>query len=317
MSKMKKRTSMICAAVLSATVLVTTALAASNNVSGYEKLKASAFNIMTMKNYTVKMDFAMQLDGTDFATGNMEAKVEDESHKSSRSSYSMLGEINDSEDYTMGDIVVYKSWDGSYRSYKNYSYGYGSNDLDLTGNQKRLISAIFDMFAGDTKNYFTNDDGEISARLEKSQIPEFFQAGMAVLSDALSQEVKDNLEYMQDYYDEDDFEYKFLSVMNDMSFHSVYVDSYVDENDMLNKMECTVTISGKDERGKKHYLKVAVNCYISNIGTTVADTVDLDLVEDDYNYDDWYYDWDDEYDGGDLYFDETNSVDTLEYWDWQ
>lgn len=284
----RKLVSMSIAAVLSGVVFITTALAASSNVSGYEKVKDSLFSLYSIQNYTVEMDYGMEEDGIEFLQGSLSAKAQNKNNSSFNISFSFDGKTYSVENSMTDGIIITKPADSDvYHKFAKYSTNSDGISLQvtdnqtpfqLTDNQKKLINVVLDMFAGDTKNYFTNDNGKITMKLERNQVPELFQAALSVMSEQMNKAIDSS---MYAHHSEDDifndnfFENKLLNLINDLAIESVYAEGYIDDNNLLNDAKLTFTLTGKDADGTPHALTTSLKYVISDVGTTTAEAIDL------------------------------------------
>ncbi len=280
MKASKKATSMAIAAVLSGVVFATTAFAASNNVTGYEKCKESMFTLYTAKNFTLNGSYSLNLDGEEISSAKMFYAKEDENNERTEMTNVIGNEVIENVSSNNNGIYISKQpYSDEYYRYDNSEWfsSYPESERSLSDNEKRLFSILMDMFAGDARNYFISNGGNISVSLERNQVPEFFQAALSVVSEKMTSE------YYNDDYEDDSYYHnqrgildsKMRKVVSDMYIKSIYANGRLDENDMLNDAQMTLTISGKDKDGIPHDLTLTVAYSIKDLGTTKAEPIDL------------------------------------------
>jgi hypothetical protein len=271
----KKMLSLSLAAALSAIVFVTTGFAASNNVSGYEKAKEALFALHEMSNYTETLEFSVVEDGVEIMQGSLDGKVDDEFIHSMEMDFTIDGETYTVDTYSTESNSYTKTIESDqYIKTPNYAKEFGGeNDgFKITDNQKKLMNIVLDMFVGDTKNYFTNDNGKITMKLEKGQVPEIFQVGLAVMSEAINKELNES-EYFTSRHAGSDtistfFEERMLNVLNNLEIDSVYVEGTIDENNVITDATMTFTLTGEDMDGNPHVTTFSMTNEITDIGTT-------------------------------------------------
>lgn len=173
--------------------------------------------------------------------------------------------------------------------YVSYSYGgvvVGGREQtfdDLTPSEQKLIHAAIDMVAGDMKNYFTSDGNTITVNLDKNQIPQIAQLLVAVLGEKAGMEQDRVNAYMDNRIDAYmDSQQQTASIMDclpkftdDTSIQSANLTVVLDDNQNISSAKAVGAIVCTDADGVAHTLTIEVDFDISNIGTTVADTIDL------------------------------------------
>jgi hypothetical protein len=282
----KKIISLTLTAVLSAAVFVTTGFAASNNVSGYEKAKEALFELAAFQNFdnlTENLEFSVVEDGVEIINGAMNTKIAGKDYQEFQMNLTVDGESFVTESHSSGENTYTKlpGIDG-YRKSQNYAWSLlGENipdGLQLSDNEKKLANVVFDMFVGDTKNYFTNDNGEITMQLEKSQVPEVFQLGLTVMSESLSKEIRENPSFFNRRANDSDFsdfmEEKILNVLNGMAIDSVYAEGTIDDDNLITDAAMTFTLTGEDQDGNPHVTTFSMTNTITDVGTTVVEPFD-------------------------------------------
>jgi hypothetical protein len=292
MSQRSKKFAAAAAAALSAVVFASTALAASNNVSGYERVRESMFKYIDVANngnFTLEADISIFIDGADQVSFSYLTKRQDESNHSETESASFAGETFSRESSRNDGISIDSSTDldGNVTYYKNgvanrrdRDYPYSSpSSLTLTENQQKLARVLFDLLAGDAKNYCAYDGDKITMRMERGQIPEIAQVSLAVLSEQISDlRTNDgiNYHYPGSPYSAQDAVYSGLAgIFNGAFIDSVEATGVIDDDGMLSDAEATVTLSGYDRDNGAHSVSIAMSYRLTDVGATVAEPIDL------------------------------------------
>lgn len=182
--KLKRNLTIAVAAAVSTTLMVTSALAASENVSGYEKLQAASFALLSAENYTADFDMRISFDGETLIENRIEMKKQDKDNSYMKTTDKKGGrtsvvETSMNENSSSLSVVIDNEGKVNRITMPRTTSSASSVVNGITDTQKRLLQALMDMFVGDSKNYFTNKDGEISVKLEGKQIPEIAQLALA------------------------------------------------------------------------------------------------------------------------------------------
>ena len=216
MSVSKNRKIVMVAVITAIVVFVVSALAASANLSGYERLKAAGFKLIEESNKEAEgvysngmfwFNATIFVDGAGVAFAeqiNFRDGERDFSQNSTKFIQSDVGGLNlfddaeDSDTITYSDKDIYYRWleDGSFIEYKPYwskydnspSYNGGSDyeNNRLTPSERLFIEAIADALIGDTRNYFISDGNEVSISLSGNQIPQIAQYAVAAFTERTS-----------------------------------------------------------------------------------------------------------------------------------
>lgn len=234
---------------MSALVLVSTAMTASNNVSGYEKTKASLVRLYTSENVTADVKVTLTEDGTELMTNSF--KVNKENLSSNSGVAALAGNVS-----------------------------------RLSDSQKKLVNVVFDMLTGDTKNYFTNNNGEVRLKLEKNQVPDIFQTLLSVVSEGAGKileaaEITEITDATEEYFktiadgfygESESFvlpqidlppgmiaQANALKALENYAIESVYMWGRLDESNLLTSADLTLTMTGADTDGAPHVFKAVVH----------------------------------------------------------
>lgn len=167
-----------------------------------------------------------------------------------------------------------------------YSYNVvqvgGNNQTfnDLTAAEQKLIHAAIDLVVGDVKNYFTANGKTITLNLEKNQIPQIAQLVVSVLAEKSTMMRAEQSKYHQNFNldvggQSTDLLDCFPTLTDDASIKSGNLAVTFDDNNNITAIKGIATVIGTDIDGVSHTITLDVDLAITDIGTTVADTIDL------------------------------------------
>ncbi|MDR1209167.1 MAG: hypothetical protein LBK41_02470 [Clostridiales bacterium] len=302
-NKSKKAIGMAMAAVVSFVVFASTAMAASRNVSGYEKVRESLFKYYDLfsasPNFTARFGVSALVDGAEFVSTEFVSAQQDEWNRRQQTTITIDGQTSaDLNSYNDGVSVYYDEESDTYSMHGSLNdkpvLDSAPASRSLSENERRLISAVFDMFAGDAKNYCAIDGDRVTLRLERAQIPDFFQALISVVSENVMKQIPadtlaemaeapgDSSSYLGESYLVGG---TLLKVVGNASFNSVDASGVIDADGLLNDVTFTIGISGEDLNGAAHNITFNFAVSITDIGTTVAPPLDTTGKQvNDYTY---------------------------------
>ncbi len=298
---MKKKLLAAVSLVLGTAVLATGALANYSSSNGYDVLKKSVIGTLGSENYTMKLSYNIttsdgktlcysnQLEQFDKATGayynedhHTNFSAHDTFNINSRFAndnfayyaYSFYDE-NDEENINAGKFMY---------NDRIYASPEADNDPGLLAsfndNEKAVHFAelLTDTMVGDLKNNFTlkskDDNGSTyEIKLSSVQIPELVNAGSALLFGNLN----------ADYSDESSEEAQaILSLGDNPSVSEASLVFSVDKENNFKDAKAIGVISGNG-----HSITVEINVSLSDVGTTVPQTISDELkkqADEDYEY---------------------------------
>ena len=298
----KKLWMSIAGIVLSIVLLGMTALAATENIAGYNRFKElvidSAFStgmeLEEIKSATITAAATIQRDQTEIM--NVSAVVK--SHTEGEVNYtsnivtvkSGLGEkVQESwtETSKEGSTLVTRDFGEERYSVGTYNFsemGIPIEDFEVdvetyelgssrTPAQERLLNALIDLVAGDTKSHFRSDNDTISVNLEGAQIPEIAQLLLSVVEEE---------NRGQNYLHKSDSAVvieQCIGDLKDLRFELIRAEIGFINGEPWNA-RIDAMMSGMDINGVKHTLKVEGTVEQSDVGSTVADKIDLDEISD-------------------------------------
>ena len=293
---------------ISMTMLGATALAATDSLAGYNKFKeliidtaVNSGSVFTDNgNSTFAGSFTLKKDGVEIATLETISKNHTEdgttfssSKTTTKSNYGEFTNENWTEYSALKNSFINKGeHDGKYTGYvwnyddpikyydDDYEYNYESYETSITPAQERLMNALIDLVAGDTKSQFRTNGNVISISLEGAQIPEIGQLALSVLEEEMKKSANN---YSPNFNNSDDH---FSMIMTDIGLdlrdlrlEVVKADLEITDN-VFNSANFEAVISGVDANGVRHTLSIAGNMTQSDIGTTTAEKINLDDIED-------------------------------------
>ena len=298
----KKLLMSVAGIVLSVVLLGMTALAATENIAGYNRFKElvieSAFGIGSEqdepKSATVTAAATVQRDQAEIMTVStvMKNHVEgDVGYTSNVATVkSILGEkVQESWSETRKNGSTHVSRDFGEERYKAFVYDFGELGIPIedfeqsvesfelgssrTPAQERLLNALIDLVAGDTKSHFRSDNDTISVNLEGAQIPEIAQLMLSVVEEEIRG---------QTHLDSSDSAIvirQCIGDLKDLRFEAIRAEIGFEGGEPMNA-KLDATISGMDINGVKHTIIAEGTVQQSDVGSTVADIIDLDEISD-------------------------------------
>ena len=175
------------------------------------------------------------------------------------------GDIDGESAVTVSSYAVHGVVASPY-AYENYSLS-----------EQKLMNAAIDMIVGDVKNYFTTNGNTIMLNLEKNQIPQIIQLLVSVVAEQTVAN-RDLGMMTSDVIIQDDlsaFADTLPMFTDDTAVQSANISATLDDNKNITALNGVVTIVGTDTDGVSHTVTLSFDLTISDIGTTVADTIDL------------------------------------------
>jgi len=309
MKKSRKKLLMSIAGIaLSIIMLGITALAATENITGYNKFKEFIINSMVAPsnqqdqamNMTMTTEVTIQRDRTEMANISSVIKYHAEGSNNFISTVNKVKSagseiVNESwaETGKTGSVNVSKNADDE--MYKAFVYDYADlgmmnedfEDLEeeyyaesgftRTPAQERLMNAVLDLIAGDTKSHFRSDNNTVSVRLEGAQIPELAQLALTVFEE----QSRENRHLSES---QSDAEFQAIAKacfgdLKDLRFEAVYAEIEFEDSTPKNA-KADVIMSGVDINGVRHTINAEASMTQSDVGSTVADKINLEDISD-------------------------------------
>ncbi|MFL0247517.1 hypothetical protein [Candidatus Clostridium stratigraminis] len=276
----KKIVALVTSLALGGTMLITTAFASANEVSGYDTYKAALLNMQNVKSLTCKADVSVKDNGNSLIAADSQVKVNldnktmsstvDLKNGSIEKSVSVFKEIDktitktsDSDVYNV--IQLNKS---------NENKASNKKDEKISPERLQSLTNIVDALVGNMKSYFTlsnNTDGNktVTVKLSESQVlPVANAVASAIMKDKGAFEVKENKLGSN-------FTVNVPKLESDIRVTSIDVTANINKDNIIDSQVINVTLVGKDANGIEHNLTAVVNMNISNMNNTTPDFVNL------------------------------------------
>lgn len=277
--------------IVSAAIFALSAFAASGNLSAYSVFKNAIIESMSSQdtaaddNNTQSTTMNVRYDGEEILTGRSTSKYESLRTNSGSTVFEMNGQTYTHEYWTWveNDTFHYvnKGHDDVYYHTKT-PYVVTDNDADYsytpeppTSTELQFINALIDTVMGDTKNFFTTDGDYIVLNLEGSQIPELLQLGVSMVMESASENMFEDSQLPADITQK-------LTSLKSLRVDSIYVrmpaDGVSGRNStlsLMNDVTFNISLSGQDANGIRHNISMDGSMALENVGSTVADKVDL------------------------------------------
>jgi len=217
MSIQKRKKIMTAVIIMSVVVFIASALAASANLSGYDRLKAAGFKLAEEydKESGAYSNGVYWINGSIYMNdeevirseqiimrdGTRELKSEATHYKDGL--FSMFGvsgytDKNNTVTYTDEDSVYHWNEDGVLTTRENYWKRYRQNNAmedteRITPAQRRLIEAVADALIGETRSYFVSEGDAVSISLSGNQIPQIAQYAIAAFAERYANSASANI----------------------------------------------------------------------------------------------------------------------------
>lgn len=294
----KKLWASIGAIGVSAILLISSAFAATTNLSGYTRFKEIILDTNQSsypQNATTNMDWKLEKDGTTVMTMNTKAQTEENASYSINTlnvgSETMTQETWSETTADTDQYVTKSSKDEKYQvllydlsqlsddELASYNYDYDPDDDEsMTDSQSKFVNAVIDTLAGDMKNYFSVSGNTVSVHLDSAQIPELVHLATAVVEEGMRSD------YLADTTNpyRSDVESTVLSEMFSMKDYTIEsLDASLEvENDQIQNISFSVQLSAVDAQGTKHTLTMSGTGQTTDINNTVAERINLDDIKD-------------------------------------
>ncbi|PZD97279.1 hypothetical protein DNH61_02675 [Paenibacillus sambharensis] len=307
---MKKKTKvlMIGAAVAAVSMFTVTAFASTTNTEGYkafkEVLKANQMSEQVLESATLNGSFTVKVDGDTVLEADGTAKVKeagDQQGVSSDFDFNLMGIERSGSVYSSGDDKLYlvDQTHGLHYQVVNLDdehagrYHEQPEDGDAEHRpMNKAEEALLDYLVGDLKDDFSvvnHADGSktITFDVSKEEVPLTVRLLMDVASAAgkgehqhpTATEVPAELELMKDIPFFQDFEGLNLEeqlpeLTKDTAIEHVRLQLMVDADNRMQGVKGELEVSGKDEEGVTHRVKLVGAGGISGINKTTPDAYD-------------------------------------------
>lgn len=269
-------------AVGAAAVFTISSFAATNNVSGYEKVRDWIVNYGSYDsnlddNIEVKMDIKISEGANQLAQGTLSTLVnaKEEIVYTQSTAVDKNGNPINNETWSSPErCILYDSAKDQYiveeipkeflESYKNDDkrpHGPGQMDDEKA---KKYTKAFLDILAGDMKTAFVVSGDKVQLNLESAQVPELVQLGTAFIMEMKEPEGKN-----------DKFDFDSLDLIKfDASIQSVSAE--FDLTQGAETASFKVDVEGRDSSGNRHVLTMEGNMSIKTGDIAKIELPDLE-----------------------------------------
>lgn len=287
---MKKSVIATIAAASGAVIFASAAIANYTTANGYEVVKDSMIGLFGTENYT--LDFEMSVDAGEEYVLSVGTHIEmDDPNKCcymNDTTSTKLPGVDGSDSFKRwykDNLTIYQSDDRQPEGYTtefidssmtNYTNMFSDKifgDADTTAKVLHFMEVALDTAAGDLKNNFIytgTEDGvkTYNLSLDAIQIPELLNAGLSAFTSVAA----DENEEFENVPEEEQW------VADIVTMDNVYTDSIsgvftVNEDNSFNSGEVSAVITGKDRNGETHYLTFRMKMGMSDVGSTVPQSV--------------------------------------------
>ena len=304
--KKKSKVVMISAAVAAVSMFTVTAFASTPQLDGYkafkEVLKANQMSEQTIESGTVNGDFTVTLNGETVLEASGQAKMENTGERPGISGdfdFNLNGFGRSASIYSSGDDSVYLIDETHGLHYQVINIGeehsskHGGRPDEGSYEHRpmnKAEEALLDYIVGDLKNNFSvvsHADGSktIEVLVSKEEVPLPVRMLIDVASAADRMQHADEQEASAEWeaalqlpffqgLEAADLEELLPELVEDVAIERVRLQLTVDQDNMLQRVQGELEVSGKDEAGITHHVKLAGGGGVSGVNATTPDVYD-------------------------------------------
>ncbi|MBW7477353.1 hypothetical protein K0T92_21775 [Paenibacillus oenotherae] len=272
----------------SAVLLVVSGFTVSAGTSGYEAYKSALKNSDNISSVTT--DFALSV--TDNGKSVLDAKANiklDEEGEGTNANFS----INNGTDsrqlqvYHQGDQVIVKnSADDTYYTLDTKE---NSRKIERMEREKweapEEIENVIDALVGNLKQQISLEEGadgkqEVSLHMSGNQLPPIVNAAGSLMIKFAGEHKEFNADdnnsnsFKEQLFGEE-FDAAIPDLTEDIRIEAVNIDATINKDNQLEHQAFEIEVTGKDEAGQAHEVKVAFKADFTNFNGTVAEEIDL------------------------------------------
>jgi len=280
----KKRTMVLVSMALGVIMIFGVAFANAASSPGYDTYKTALKNTRAATSLTAEVTATVTDNGNAVVSGSGSIKANLKNESMSGSASCTAGDKDyTSEVYCQNDQTVTKTNDSEVYNVMQRPERREAADRVRDHDQfeqkyARDVENVIDAFLGNIKDNVVvsdNSDGskDVSLQLSGNQIP-------ATINALASLAVKTG--ERQGIEKEDDLspvaaaiKAQIPQLTDDITIGSVDIKAVIDDRNFIKTQQATVSISGKDAQGASHDLVVTLKADVSDINSTIPDTVDL------------------------------------------
>ncbi len=249
----------------------TTGIIALANGNAYQNFKTAAMQTMQAKNMTVQSVSSVTRNGEVIVSGTQTRQTDgDQFYVSSEMAADGKTVITESAKKDSELIYVI---DGKYYQTSFGDEEYGRRDgrsLEDSPNSKKMMEMVTDLLVGDVKNHFSGDQNHVSVSLDGAQVPELLNVAAAAMSEQAGNRRSDRVQDFPDSYRG----HMDISQMSNLQIKAISMDADI-VNGLLDNTNVSITISYNNAQGQAEEMSFYAESKISDVGTTVPDTIDL------------------------------------------
>ena len=146
-----------------------------------------------------------------------------------------------------------------------------------------ISESIIDTLVGELKNQVNiksieDNRKQISINLDKDEIPVLFNLILnlnAEENEECTVKCKTN-EEVAEIFGLNPKVFEFPKLISSIQVEEVNVEIIIDEDDIIKEMDLELKVSGNDAQNNIHNQKLQISFEVSEINTTIADTIDLE-----------------------------------------
>ena len=264
------RSKRIAAACLAAGVAVlgTAGVIAYASGNPYEDYRTAVINTAAAKDMSVAASFTIRQDGSVIADGTAAYQKNADAQYSSVNA-AVSGQQVVREEYSDANMRI-KS-DGT--SYSQKARKKKENESEnLTPSTIKLAQMVADMLVGDLNTQFTANGSNISVQLTGTQIPEIANTAASAFAEITSSKGQSENDVFDNAVQQ-------LAITQNVKIESVTMNTDITDG-MLSSQVLDIVMSGQTAGGERSTVEISVNADITDIGSTVPQTIDTSSMQE-------------------------------------
>lgn len=239
----------------------------------YKNYKSAVVNTISEDNLTAHAAVQMKQNGKVIASGNAVYEKTSEVQYASVVA-DVAGQSMIQEEYSDGNVKI-KS-DGSKYTEKSRKEKHYENE-QLTPNMIRLAEMTADLFVGDLSNQFVSSGDTISVTLTDVQIPEIANVAASTFTEMNAGKNNENGKN-----DLGDVLLQEFPITQNARIESVTMDADIAKGN-LSAQNMTIVVIGQTSDGKDTQIEITINANVSDIGSTIPQTIDTSSLQKSYS----------------------------------
>ena len=288
MKNKKLLTAVLCISI-GCIMLVATAFASSSGTTGYEAYKSALKATAEAKSFTAGVsvevkdndmllgsaDLLMKASGLETGNFSMNGTIKADSQEKSFEMYQQIGKIV----IKTSDSDIYYVSSNDLRDSRTNSY-----DINHDPNAVKAGEAVVDALVGNLKDYFIVSAGAdggstVDFHITGSQIPAVVNAVTSLCAKektmgAGQQTVNYTGTGMPPFME--GLHVTTPKLTDDVRVDEISISAEIDGSGVITSQTIQTAVSGKDADGNQHQVSVIIDMVLSGLGSTAADTIDLE-----------------------------------------